>query len=83
MSQLALFDALPEIGTSRARFSIGDRVRTPWGRATVIDVYEEEYFDSPRSYRVKHDWSTSPPEFGHQFGEIELDPIREKTEESS
>lgn len=65
--------------TSRApgqRFVRGDRVRTRWGDATVLKAYERPYFDSPRSYLVRHDWSDGPPGFGHHFGENECEPGR-------
>jgi hypothetical protein len=57
-----------------ARFRQGDRIETRWGRATVLAVYDYPYFESARSYQVKHDWSDAPPGFGHQFGEDECRP---------
>lgn len=63
--------------TTRApgqKFVPGDRVLTRWGRATVLNAYERPYFDSARSYHVRHDWVDSPPGFGHHFGENECEP---------
>ena len=57
------------------KFNVGARVCSKWGNATVIAVYDrEEYGDDDQAYRIKHDWSTSPPNFGHTFYESELGP---------
>ena len=58
-----------------AKYAIGDRVTSPWGDATVIAVTDSDWFGS-RCYRIKHDWSQSPPDFGHHFGEADLQPCR-------
>jgi hypothetical protein len=54
-------------------FAVGDQVKTRWGTATVLRVFDWPGV-SGRSYLVKHTWSTTPDGFGHQFCEdaIEL-----------
>lgn len=59
-----------------ARFAIGDRVKTRWGRATVIAVHDWDTVGGSRAYTVKHDWSDAPPDFGHLFGEEDCELAR-------
>ena len=54
-------------------FSVGDRVVTRWGTATVLRVYDYEGF-AGRAYQVRYDFSSAPPGFGHQWGENDMQP---------
>lgn len=54
------------------RFSVGDRVTTRWGRATVMKVEDWPDCMGDRIYHVRHDWSDAPPGFGHLFGEGDM-----------
>lgn len=57
------------------RFSVGDRVQTRWGCATVLRVFDYERFTG-RAYHLHYDWSDSPPAsgFGHLWSEDEMEP---------
>ena len=54
------------------RFSVGDRVNTRWGSATVISICGWAY-DDVRAILVKHDWSSAPPGFGHTFSDADIE----------
>jgi hypothetical protein len=68
---------LPEPPTLRPpKYSVGDRVESRWGDATVIRVLESAGIDGTREYVISHDWSGVDPPFGHQFEEDDLQPGR-------
>lgn len=58
-----------------ARYAIGDRVTSSWGRGTVCGVEVWAMGDAGRAYTVHHDFSSAPPNFGHCFGEFHLQPL--------
>lgn len=62
------------------RFAVGDRVTTRWGSATVLRVYDHEHFDG-RAYQLRYDFSSSPPGFGHQWSEADMQPLVEQAAE--
>lgn len=62
-----------------AKYTVGDRVESHWGSATVLKVLDTAGIDGTRDYQIHHDWSDAPPGFGHFFSEGELQPGRPKT----
>ncbi len=62
------------------RFSVGDRVTTRWGSATVIAICGWAY-DDGRAILVKHDWSSAPPGFGHHYSDADMEPLLEQPRE--
>jgi hypothetical protein len=71
------WEAYPPHNLPPPRFAVGDRVRTPWGGYTVLVVRDYEHFGS-RSYHCRPDGSSSPPGFGHTWGEDDMEPLVEQ-----
>ena len=55
-----------------AQFKLGERVVCKFGAGTIIHVYAK-HPNYRQHYRIKLDSSASPPEYGHNFAENELE----------
>lgn len=77
------WDTGPPENLPPARYAVGDRVRTPWGAGTIARVYSRDHFGHGRAYNVHHDFSSAPPNFGHEFGEREILPLPQQDPEAN
>jgi len=66
--------AYPPHNLPPPRFSVGDRVQTRWGRATVVRIHDWEWFGS-RAYHLRDDGSDAPPGFGKTWSESDMEPV--------